>query len=225
VSIIPTVTKKSTLMRGPPGGFERRRAPRPWQGPAVAPSVEPRRGRAGAEGRQADRALHEASAWLGWAAGSVHAAAIQGFRGGGQERLRAAGGGKAPGRRAGRCPGGASAGTGVWRAGDVAVRNWEQESCVPSQSPARDGGEGDTGRPGRGHAEPATPVRHTEEGWEPGGGWRSQAGAALPVTRQNGQGEAADAAGAEAHRVGRESSAVCARPPGVRELGCGEEGW
>jgi hypothetical protein len=203
--------------------------------------VEPRRGIAVAEGMHADSALHEASAVVGCAEGPVDAAAMHGGGGGGHGRLRTSSGGQKPGRRVVCCPGVSYEGEGIWRAGDVAVRgplapmhvdhaswavdgsNVAQESCVPSASQALDGGKGPTVVPGCGQAEQATHVLPTEESWEPVCGLRSHEVEALPIARQNVEGEEAEAARADAHGGGREVIDVCAMQHVVRELGFGDE--
>jgi len=87
------------------GGFEPRMAHRPLHGPEIDTSFEQRRGIAVAEGMHADLAFHDASALLGFAEGTLDAAAIHGFGGGCHVLLIAPSGGKEPDRMSVRCPG------------------------------------------------------------------------------------------------------------------------
>jgi hypothetical protein len=114
----------------------------------------------------------------------------------------------------------------------VAQESWAVEdrplakaSCVQSESPARDGGARPTVGQGRGHAEPATPCRHTADGWEPVCGVSAHEVEERPGALQNVQGAASNAAEAEAHGGGREVRDVCAMQHGGLALGCGDEGW
>ena len=87
-----------------PGGFEPRMSHIPLNGPEIDTGFEQRRSIAVAEGMNADLAFHDASAVLGFAAGTLDAAAIHGFGGGCHVLLITSSGGKKPGRMAGCCP-------------------------------------------------------------------------------------------------------------------------
>jgi hypothetical protein len=175
----------------------------PLHGPEMDPGFEPRRGIAVAERRNADSAVHEASALLGFAEGPLDAAAMHGCGGGCHVLLITSSGGKKPRRMAVGCPGVSYEGEGIWREGDVAVlgplapmhvdheslavdvRHVEKESFVQSESQARDGGAIHTVVQGRGHAEQATHFLHTEDGWEPVCGLSANEVEELPSALQN----------------------------------------
>jgi hypothetical protein len=69
------------------------------------PGFEQRRGIAVAQRMNADSAFHDASALLGFAEGTVDAAAMHGFGGGCHVPLITSSGGKKPRRMAVGCPG------------------------------------------------------------------------------------------------------------------------
>jgi hypothetical protein len=107
----------------------------------------------------------------------------------------------------------------------IDVRKVAKESCVQSESQARDAGAGHTVAQGGGQAEQATHFLPTEDGWEPVCGLRSNEVEALPVTLQNVQGEESDATGADAHGVWCELIDVFAMQNVVLDLGFGDEMW
>jgi hypothetical protein len=191
----------------------------------------------------ADIAFHDANALLGFAEGPLDAAAMHGCGGGGHVLLITSSGGKKPSRMAVGCPVVSSEGEGIWREGDVAVlgplapmpvdhealavdvRHWEKESCVQSESQARDGGKVHTVMQGWGHAEQATHFLHTEESWEPVCGLRSHEVEELPSALQNVEGEEAEAAVADAYGGWCELIDVFAMQNVVLELGFGDAVW
>jgi len=201
----------------PHGGFEARMAHLSLHGPEIDTGFEQMRGIAVAKGMNADITFNDASALLGFAEGALDAAAMHGFGGGWHGLLIPSSGGKKPGGMAVCGPVVSQEGSSIWREGDVAVlgplapmhvdheswavdvRNWEQESCVPSESQALDGGKVHTVVPGGGHAEQATYFLHTEDSWEPVCGLRSHEVEELPIAFQNVEGEEADAAVADTH--------------------------
>lgn len=223
------------------GGVEPRMAHRSLHGPEIDPGFEQMRGIAVAQGRHADSAFHDASAWLGCAEGALDAAAMHGCGGGCPVLVIPSSGGNKPGGMAVCGPVVSSERSSIWREGDgavlgprapmhvdhealaVDVSNVEKEAFVQSESQARDGGKGHTVGHGGGHAEHATHCLHTEESWEPVCGWSSHEVEELPSAFQNVEGEEADAARAEAHGGWREVIDVWARQHGVLERGCGEE--
>jgi hypothetical protein len=105
----------------------------------------------------------------------------------------------------------------------IDVRDLQEEGCMQPESQAVDGGEGDLVVQGRGGREEPPDLLHTEDGWEPVGGWRAHEREGVPVALEDVLREEADATVADAHGSGGEAIDVFAVQEIALELLFGEQ--
>jgi hypothetical protein len=112
----------------------------------------------------------------------------------------------------------------------IDVGDLEAEGVMEPEAQARDGGAGDLGVHRGGRLEEPPARRHTADGGEPVGGWRTEEGAGVPVACEDVLREEAEAPGAETHRRGGEAVDMLPVQEGVLEFwfrdavgGCGGE--
>jgi hypothetical protein len=97
----------------------------------------------------------------------------------------------------------------------IDVRDLQEEGCMQPESQAVDGGEGDLVVQGSGGREEPPDLLHTEDGWEPVGGWRAHEREGVPVALEDVLREEADATGADTHGRGGEAVDVFPVQEGV----------
>jgi hypothetical protein len=102
-------------------------------------------------------------------------------------------------------------------------RDLKGEGLVEPQSQARDGGAGDLVVQRWGGLEETPHFCTTENSRETVCGLRAKKREGVPIAREDVLREAADTAGAEAHRRGGEALDVCAVQEGVLECWVGEQ--
>jgi hypothetical protein len=223
-----------------------------WGGPQGAleepgrhAGVTPRRGGRRAEGLDGPTPCGKAGPGCGGTESALDPGATPG---GGREGTWGwipPGGGKEPERGTGSCPGGASQRAGIGGQGDgpvcgalaagaldlealaIAVGTLQGAGGRESEAQTRDGGEGDRVGPGSGRHEEPPDLLHPEDSGETVGGGRAEAGAGVPVAREDVRREDADAARAEAHGRWGEAVDVLPRQEGRLQGLCREAvgGW